>query len=98
MRRLATIPYLVMIPFLLGGLAIAQDAARQSPAQIDGRSLAEPDDQRQADDAMHTESGKAGRTEPGAHAPLQGTRPPLKGGKLNVPHAPTTGQSDPPSK
>jgi|SoiMethySBSTD1v2_1073268.scaffolds.fasta_scaffold530992_1 hypothetical protein len=98
MHRLATITYLVMVPFLLGGPAIAQDAARQSPAQIDGRSLAEPEDQRQADEAMHTESGKAGRTEPGAHAPLQGTRPPLKGGKLNVPQAPTTGQSTPPGQ
>jgi hypothetical protein len=82
----------LLLALLLGGTAIAQDAAKQPPAQTQGKSLADPDQQRQADEAMHTESGKAGKTEPSAHAPL-GDQPVLKDGKLNVPSAPSQSNS-----
>jgi len=82
-----------LLILLFGSRAVAQDAARQAPAQSDGKSLAEPYQQQQADEAMNTESGKAGKTEPGAHAPTS-DQPVLKDGKLNVPSAPTGGQSN----
>jgi hypothetical protein len=75
---------------------MAQDAPKQTPT-IDGRSLASPEDQRAADEAMRTESGRAGRDEPGAHAPTNPRNDPpvLKDGKLNVPDAPTQSQTTP---
>ena len=86
------IPTAVLFALLLGGSGIAQDTPKQ-PRVTDGKSLADPSHQQEADDAMHTESGRAGKTEPGSHAPLQGTAPVLKGGKLN-PGTPPGGQSD----
>ena len=69
---------------------LAQDA----PAG--GKSLSSPEEQRQADDAMNTPSGRAGRDEPGAHAPTTRNDPPvLKDGKFNVPAAPTQSQTTP---
>jgi hypothetical protein len=58
---------------MLQGLALAQ-VAPDRPAQA-GPSLGTPDQQQQANDAMNTPSGRAGRDEPGAHAPLQGGSP-----------------------
>jgi hypothetical protein len=58
------------------------------------RQLADPDpdQQRQADEAMHTESGKAGKTEPSSHAP-SGDGQVLQDGKLK-PSAPTNAPSN----
>jgi hypothetical protein len=93
------IPGLAAVALLLGDPAQAQDAPKQVPQQPDGRSLASPDDQRQADDAQHTTGGRAGRDEPGSHAPTRsesGPREPvLKDGKLNVPGAPTQSETTP---
>jgi hypothetical protein len=83
----------ILLLGLLSGTALAQDAAKQTPAQAQGKSLAAPDQQRQADEAMHTKSGKAGKDEPGAHAPLDGDQPVQKGDKLNVPNAPSQSSS-----
>ena len=81
----------VLLALLLGGPAVAQDAGKQAP-KIDGKSLADPDQQRQADEAMHTESGKAGKTEPSSHAP-SGDEQVLQDGKLK-PSAPTNAPSN----
>jgi hypothetical protein len=83
----------LLLIMLLGGPAVAEEAPKQAPAPTQGKSLADPDQQRQADDAMHTEGGKAGRDEPGVHAPLDGDQPVLKDGKLNVPSAPRESNS-----
>ena len=82
----------VFLALLLVGPAAAQDAAKQTP-KTHGQSLADPDQQRQADEAMHTEAGKAGRTEPGTHAP-SGDGQVLEGGKLK-PSSPTNAPSNP---
>jgi hypothetical protein len=63
----AVIPGTILLALLLGGPAVAQDA--KQPPQTSGKALADPDQQRQADEAMNTESGKAGKTEPSSHAP-----------------------------
>ena len=63
----AVIPGTILLALLLGGPAVAQDA-KQAPG-TEGKALADPDQQRQADEAMNTESGKAGKTEPSSHAP-----------------------------
>jgi hypothetical protein len=81
----------VLLALLIGGPAAAQDAAK-SP-KIDGKSLGDPDQQRRADEAMHTEGGKAGRDEPGAHAPSTDAQV-FEGGKLK-PSAPRNAPSDP---
>jgi hypothetical protein len=94
-RLLVTV--LALVALLPCGPTMAQDAPKQAPT-IDGRSLASPDDQRAADEAIHTEGGRAGRDEPGAHAPINNPRndpPVLKDGKLNVPGAPTQSQTTP---
>ena len=82
----------VLLALLLVGPAAAQDAAKQAP-KTHGQSLADPDQQRQADEAMHTEGGKAGRDEPGAHGPTTDAQV-LEGGKLK-PSAPRNAPSDP---
>ena len=74
----AVIPGTILLALLLGGPAVAQDA-KQAP-QTEGKTLADPDQQRQADEAMNTESGKAGKTEPSSHAP-SGDGQVLQGGK-----------------
>jgi hypothetical protein len=90
MHRLI-IPGFTLVALLLGHSILAQDAPKQAPQQTDGRSLASPDDQRAADEAQHTEGGRAGRDEPGAHGKTRkesGPREPVfKDGKLNVPGA-----------
>ena len=63
----AVIPGTILLALLLGGPAVAQHA--KQPPQTEGKALADPDQQRQADEAMNTESGKAGKTEPSSHAP-----------------------------
>ena len=94
------IPGLVLVALLICP-AQAQDALNQGRQQPDGRSLASPADQRQADEAQHTTGGRAGRDEPGAHAPTRsesGPREPvLKDGKLNVPGASTPSETTPSS-
>ena len=79
------IPGAILLALLLGGPAVAQDA-KQAP-RTEGKALADPDQQRQADEAMNTESGKAGKTEPSSHAP-SGDGQVLEGGKLK-PSEPT---------
>ena len=63
----AVIPGPILLALLLGGPALAQHT--KQPPQTEGKALADPDQQRQADEAMNTESGKAGKTEPSSHAP-----------------------------
>jgi len=75
----AVIPGTILLALLLGGPAVAQQA-KQTP-QTEGKALADPDQQRQADEAMNTESGKTGKTEPGSHAPSSDEQV-LQGGKL----------------
>jgi hypothetical protein len=82
----AVIPGTILLALLLGGPAVAQDA-KQAPQTEGGKALADPDQQRQADEAMNTESGKAGKTEPSSHAP-SGDGQVLEGGKLK-PSEPT---------
>jgi hypothetical protein len=66
-----------------------------APAQqTDGKSLAQPEHQQQADDAMNTPSGRAGKDEPGSHAPSQDAAV-YRNGALNVPGAPTDGPTVP---
>jgi hypothetical protein len=87
------IPTAVLLAALLGGgPAVAQDATKPRGTESIGKSLAEPYHQQEADDAMHTESGKTGKDEPSSHAPLDGRAPPLKDGKLNPTNAPTAGE------
>jgi hypothetical protein len=84
---------------MLGHSLQAEDAPKQAPQKIDGKSLASPAEQRAADEAQHTTGGGAGRDEPGAHLLTQkgtGARKPLlKDGKSNVPGAPTQSQTAP---
>ena len=98
MHRLI-LPGLTLVALLVGQSILAQDAPKQAPQQKDGRSLANPDEQRAADEAQQTEGGRAGRDEPGAHLKTRkedGPREPvLKDGKLNVPGAPTQSQTTP---
>ena len=84
MRRTLT-HGLVLIPLLLGPQVVAQVAPNQAPGPADGRSLATPQQQQQATDSMNTPSGRAGRDEPGAHAPTRNEPPALKNGELNAP-------------
>lgn len=69
---------------LVSSMAVAQEQKQgQSPSQQpaqDANAIA----QQQANDAMNTDGGRAGRDEPGAHAPTTNA-PVLKNGKLNVP-------------
>ena len=81
----AVIPGTILLALLLGGPALAQHT--KQPPQTEGKALADPDQQRQADEAMNTESGKAGKTEPSSHAP-SGDGQVLEGGKLK-PSEPT---------
>jgi hypothetical protein len=81
----AVIPGTILLALLLGGPAVAQDA--KQPPQTSGKALADPDQQRQADEAMNTESGRAGKTEPSSHAP-SGDGQVLQDGKLK-PSEPT---------
>jgi hypothetical protein len=77
---------LVLLPLLLGSPALAQVTPEVSEPTTDGRSLGLPHHQQQADDAMNTDGGRAGRDEPGAHAPTGKNEPPvLKDGVFNVP-------------
>jgi hypothetical protein len=75
----AVISGAILLALLLGGPAVAQQA-KPTP-QTEGKALADPDQQRQADEAMSTESGKTGKTEPGSHAPTSDAQV-LEGGKL----------------
>jgi hypothetical protein len=82
---------------LLGSPAHAQNQQQPSGNQqqkSDGKSLAQPEHQEEADGAMNTKSGQAGKDEPGSHAPSQDTAV-FWNGKLNVPGAPTEGQTVP---
>ena len=89
MHRLL-VPGLALVALLFVDPILAQDA----PAG--GKSLSSPEEQRQADEAMNTPSGRAGRDEPGAHAPTTRNDPlVLKDGKFNVPAAPTQSQTTP---
>src|SRR4030095_9931011 len=90
------VPGLVLVALLLGGPLMAQDAVEQAPQQTDGKSLGDPGHKQRADDAMSTPSGRAGRDEPGAHAPTR-NEPVLKDGRLNVPGAPTQSETTPAS-
>jgi hypothetical protein len=78
---------------LLGPQVFAQVEPNRAP-QADGRSLGMPHHQQQADDAMNTPSGRAGRDEPGAHAQTE-NKPVFKDGKIDVPSTPADRQTSP---
>ena len=80
--------------FFFTTLAIAQNASDPS-RKIDGNSLNSPQQQEQADESMQSESGIAGRDEPGTYAPLPGGTPVFKDGLLDVPGAPRDGPTVP---
>ena len=85
---------LVPAPRARGPTICRSHSAQDAPPS--GKSLSSPEEQRQADEAMNTPSGRAGRDEPGAHAPTTRNDPPvLKDGKFNVPAAPTQSQTTP---
>jgi hypothetical protein len=84
MRRTLTCG-LVLVPLLIGSQVVAQVIPNQAPGPTDGRSLATPQQQQQATDSMNTPSGRAGRDEPGAHAPTRNEPSVLKDGALDVP-------------
>jgi hypothetical protein len=86
MHRLL-VPALALSALLFIDPVLAQDAPPS------GRSLSSPGEQRQADEAMNTPSGRAGQDEPGVHAPTSNAAPVLKDGKLTVPSAPPSGRS-----
>ena len=84
MRRTLT-RGLVLVPLLIGSPVVAQVTPQQVPEPTtDGRSLGMPHHQQQANDAMNTEAGRAGRDEPGAHAPTSDV-PVFKNGVFDVP-------------
>jgi hypothetical protein len=74
---------MLLFPLLIGFPAVAQVAPNQ-PDRTDSRSVGTPNTQQQANDAMNTPAGRAGRDEPGAHAPTS-NEPVLKDGVPNVP-------------
>jgi hypothetical protein len=88
MHRLL-VPALALSALLFVDPVLAQD----SPPS--GRLLSSPEEQRQADEAMNTPSGRAGRDEPGVHAPTSNAPLVLKDGKLTVPSAPSQSQTTP---
>jgi hypothetical protein len=90
---------LVLVPLLIGSpVVLAQVAPNPVPEPTtDGRSLGTPQDQQQADDAMNTEAGRAGRDEPGAHAPTSNA-PVFKNGVFDVPGGARISGSAPPSR
>jgi hypothetical protein len=99
MRR-TLIGGLVLVPLLISSQVVAQVTPNQVPERTDGRSLGMPHHKQQADDAMNTPSGQAGRDEPGAHAPTRNEPQPRNealdapGGTRASPGAPdqTSGQ------
>jgi len=81
--------------YALGFLALLfADPILAQDAPTGGRSLSSPQEQQQADDAMNTEAGRAGTDQPGAHVPTT-NYPVFKGGKFDVPGAPTQSQTTP---
>ena len=89
---------LVLVPLLIGSPVVAQVTPNQVPAPTtEGRSLGMPHHQQQADDAMNTEAGRAGRDEPGAHAPTSDV-PVFKNGVFDVPGGARISGSAPPSR
>ena len=61
----AVIPGTILLALLLGGPAVAQDA-KQAPQTEGGKALADPDQQRQADEAMNTSPAKQEKPSPAA--------------------------------
>ena len=89
---------LVLVPLLIGSPVVAQVTPNQVPAPTtEGRSLGMPHHQQQADDAMNTESGRAGRDEPGTHTPTTDV-PVFKNGVFDVPGGARISPSAPPSR
>jgi hypothetical protein len=73
----------------------AQSQTTQPQAQPQGQPLAQPEQQRAADDAVHSRSGQGGKQEPGSNPPARDQGPVLVDGKLNVPGAPQDSQAVP---
>jgi len=97
MRRTLT-RGLVLLPLLIGSPVVAQVMPNQvSEPTTDGKSLGMPHQQQQADDAMNTESGRAGTNQPGTHAPTSDV-PVFKNGVFNVPGGARISGSAPPSR
>jgi hypothetical protein len=88
MHHRLLIPAVTLVALSCADNLLAQDSPKG------GRSLSSPEEQQRADDAMSTSSGRAGRDEPGAHAPTTNDQV-LKGGKFYLPDASTQGQTTP---
>jgi hypothetical protein len=89
---------LVLVPLLIGSPVVAQVMPNQVPdPTTEGRSLGTRGDQQEADEAMNTESGRAGTDQPGAHA-LTTDVPIFKNGVFDVPGGARISGSAPPSR
>jgi phenylpyruvate tautomerase PptA (4-oxalocrotonate tautomerase family) len=71
-----------------------QAAPPQPQGQSPASQLAQPEQQRAADDAVHSRSGQGGKQEPGSN-PARDQGPVLVDGKLNVPGAPNDSHTVP---
>jgi phenylpyruvate tautomerase PptA (4-oxalocrotonate tautomerase family) len=72
-----------------------QAAPPQPQGQSPASQLAQPEQQRAADDAVHSRSGQGGKQEPGSNPPARDQGPVLVDGKLNVPGAPNDSHTVP---
>jgi hypothetical protein len=79
---------------LLTASALAQDAANSS-GKVEGKSLTSPQQEQQTDESLQSESGQAGRDEPGSHTVFQEGPPVFKNGRLDVPGVPQDGPTVP---
>ena len=70
--------------FLWTASAIAQEPSNSS-GKVDAKSLTSQPQEQQTDESLKSESGQAGRDEPGSHAVFQEGPPVFKNGRLNRP-------------
>jgi hypothetical protein len=87
---------LTIAQLLLGPPQVFAQVEPNRTLQTEGRSLGTPEHQQQADEAMSTSSGRAGRDEPGVHTQTT-NEPVFKNGKMFAPGTPADGQSWPPA-
>jgi hypothetical protein len=92
-RSLFLRPSLASATALAGLCALLTGAPVPSRAQNAG-GLAQPQQEEQAKEAIHTPSGKAGTNEPSANVPTE-DQSVLVNGALNVPGAPKDSQTVP---
>ena len=83
----------------LGALLFTASAIAQEPSnssgKVDAKSLTSQPQEQQTDESLKSESGQAGRDEPGSHAVFQEGPPVFKNGRLDVPGAAPDGPTVP---